>query len=231
MNDLTSSDDRIRITVCALSARRPADFIIRTGWPRQELPTATQGRLWKRYISSQFLRYDRYWKTPPRLRGSSSESQSEPPPGPKSVPILESIRELPRFNRRLLQHVCQKATDEEVWEACNSRSAITFATDGGLKGRTGTFGWHMSNDKNETLFEGTGPVDGPYDVANSTRCELGGIAAALLFYRLLLNQWGTRPTCTYHDDTTSILRIAYSSTKKEIARTRLSHRYCRTGTK
>ena len=37
--------------------------------------------------------------------------------------------------------------------------------------------------------------------------------------------------CCIYDDTMSILRIPYLSTKKEIARTRLSNRYCRTGTK
>ena len=42
---------------------------------------------------------------------------------------------------------------------------------------------------------------------------------------------GSPDPCLNLDETTSILRIAYLSSKKEIARTRLSNRCCRTGTK
>ena len=56
----------------------------------------------------------------------------------------------------------------------------------------GTFGWTISTSKNLTLYEGSGPVEGPREVANSTRCELAGLVAPLLLLNLLARQWGTR---------------------------------------
>ena len=49
------------------------------------------------------------------------------------------------------------------------------------------FVWLVSNQTDEILVEGAGPVNGPYDTANSTRCELGGTWPRLslyLFYTL-----------------------------------------------
>jgi hypothetical protein len=72
----------------------------------------------------------------------------------------------------------------------------TIASDGGLKGRQGTFGWNLSTDKKkQSLFERAGPVDGPYDTANSTRCEVGGYVASLLLLSLLSTIRGTKVRC------------------------------------
>ena len=40
-------------------------------------------------------------------------------------------------------------------------------------------------------------MDGPYEAANSTRSELGGFAAAMVFYGLLLATWKNTPICSY----------------------------------
>ena len=37
---------------------------LRMNWPRQDAITLSQRKLWKSYISSNFLRYDRYWRQP-----------------------------------------------------------------------------------------------------------------------------------------------------------------------
>lgn len=57
---------------------------------------------------------------------------------------------------------------------------MTIASDGGLKHGIGTMGWKIVSQNGTPLFSGSGPIDGPHDVANSTRSELGGITAPLL---------------------------------------------------
>jgi hypothetical protein len=97
----------------------------------------------------------------------------------------------------MLTHVKQHVTDDQAWQACNNEEAITFASDGGLKDQHGTFGWIISSATNEVLYEGAGPVDGPPESSSSTRSELCGYAAVLLFYQLLMSQWKQQPLCTY----------------------------------
>jgi hypothetical protein len=42
--------------------RRPNQIIRKKTWPRQEPPTSSQCRLWRKYITSSFLRYGTKWK-------------------------------------------------------------------------------------------------------------------------------------------------------------------------
>ena len=49
-----------RIDLSFIDARRPSTFVPDPTWPRQHEPTASQRRLWKRYISSSYLRYIPY---------------------------------------------------------------------------------------------------------------------------------------------------------------------------
>ena len=108
---------------------------------------------------------------------------------PKPKVLSSMIKMLPKHQRRLLPHVKQRVDDDVLWSTCRMKKRVTLASNGGLKGRRGTFGWNLSTNKNQSLFEGAGPADGPYDTANSTRCELGGYAASLLLPSL---QYGTQ---------------------------------------
>ena len=195
--DLSDTQDSSLIDQLSFNGTRPVTFQRNPACLRQELPSASQRRLWKRYIRSQFLRYDRYWKASPFPRRRSSAQQPPPSPvateRPTSLPIL--IKTLPKYQRRLLSHIKQTASDQELWEALRTRKRLTIASDGGLKSLHGSFGWNLSTKKNVSLIEGAGPIDGPYDTANSTRCELGGYTASLLILSLLTQLWGSRVCC------------------------------------
>lgn len=105
------------------------------------------------------------------------------------------IHALPRGKRRLLSHHHQIASTTTVWKVCRSKRAITIASDGGLKGKIGTFGWQMRSALDELLAEGAGRVDNPFNTANSTRCKLAGHAASILFLSLFQHLWGCRHKC------------------------------------
>jgi hypothetical protein len=72
-----------------------------------------------------------------------------------------------------------------------------IASDGGLRHKIGTFGWKIVNKQGITLFSGSGPIDGPSDIANSTRSELGGLTTPLLLCALLARYWGLSHQCKY----------------------------------
>jgi hypothetical protein len=86
---------------------------------------------------------------------------------------------LPRWHKRLLSSWQQEATDLQIWRAFRSRQRIKIASDGGLKYRLGTHGWKIVARQGRTLFSGSGPVDGPYDISHSTRSELGGLSSTV----------------------------------------------------
>ena len=96
----------------------------------------------------------------------------------------------------MLTTMSQAASDILIWRAFRSRRCITIASDGGLCKRLGTFGWKIVTiDKLTdtffvTLYEGSGPVDGPQDIANSTRSKFGGLVAPLLLCTSLAAYWG-----------------------------------------
>ncbi|KAI2505052.1 hypothetical protein MHU86_9408 [Fragilaria crotonensis] len=114
-----------------------------------------------------------------------------------ALTLSSRLKRLPRNTRRLLSHINFTSDEDTLWKACQRKQILTIASDGGLKGRKGTFGWSVTTPKNDILCEGAGPIDGPYDTASSTRCELGGYAAALLFLSLLHRHWGHRHKCTF----------------------------------
>jgi hypothetical protein len=80
----------------------------------------------------------------------------------------------------------------------------------------------MRSSKNVVLLEGAGPVDGPYDVANSTRCELGGFAASILLLSLMQKLWGTQHKCKLRWVTDS--KAAMSNVNKALDDSRLTKR-------
>lgn len=159
---MTDTNMPNQITAWGLDAVRPSTFEEKDFWPRQSEPSASQRRLWKRYISSQFIRYGRFWRQSPcstmREETKASEGSSLASP---SDNIISLIRRLPRGKRRLLCHTHLVASDSAIWKACRSKRAITIASDGGLKEKYGTFGWQIRFVSDEVLAEGAGPVDGP----------------------------------------------------------------------
>jgi hypothetical protein len=64
LHDLSAGTDGKAIQGEYLHGARPSDFLADPGWPRQETPTGPQCRLWKDFISTNFIRYPSYWKTP-----------------------------------------------------------------------------------------------------------------------------------------------------------------------
>ena len=101
LSDLVDQSAPNRIDLCFLDARRTEKFIPSPTWPRQSEPTASQRRLWKRYISSTYLRYIPYWRFPlppvPLLHIPPVDS-----PTPSCLTLQQRIRSLPRTQRRLL---------------------------------------------------------------------------------------------------------------------------------
>ena len=195
LSDLCDTHQPKEIARSLLAGDRSPSFVSRQGWPRQGRPSAAQCRLWRKYLSSHFLRYGTLWKRTPihTLRELKHRQDQEPSPVRTGAREFQTIiDELPRHQQRLLSHVNFVSSADDVWKASREKRSLTIATDGGLKDIRGTFGWTISTVTNTTLCEGSGPVDGPRDVANSTRCEIAGLAAPLLFLNLLIRQWGTR---------------------------------------
>jgi hypothetical protein len=63
LSDLSDPDGNT-IRSQALQGFREGHIKLCDNWPRQDQLIASQRRLWTRYISSTFLRYDRHWKRP-----------------------------------------------------------------------------------------------------------------------------------------------------------------------
>jgi hypothetical protein len=70
--DMADPDRPNRIKLTYLDAKRPTELETSTTWPRQTPPTKSQIRLWKRFITSSYLRYTPYWKTTPASRSTAS---------------------------------------------------------------------------------------------------------------------------------------------------------------
>jgi hypothetical protein len=195
--DISDNSDRTKIATWALNATRPSDFSDQSHWPRQAPPSPFQRRIWRKYIESHFLRYGRTWKTAPypRQHGRDHHNEATPDSADTAEDILPRLmKQLPRHQRRLLSHVRQVATDDTMQQIDSQAPALTISSDGGLKGHLGTFGWQLSTNDNVVLYEGAGPVDGPYDSASSTRSELAGYVAPLILLALISNKFGDIPS-------------------------------------
>ena len=216
-----STDNGFEIRSTALTGERMSIFHHCSAWPRQEPPTASQRRLWKKYIESNYLRYGTKWRQPlgpvvPSKHRSPPETSSGEAPH-ECNSLRQYLKSLPTWHRRLLVVFQQVATDLEVWRAFRSKQRITIASDGGLRKGIGTFGWKIetrlrTTGNSTTLFEGSGPVDGPRDIANSTRSELGGLTAPLLLCYSLAKFWGLRHKCRLRwltDSKAAISRVEF----------------------
>jgi hypothetical protein len=160
LSDMSCSTDRQRISKSYLGGARPPNFETKHGWPRQANPTKSQLRLWRRYISSQYLRYGSLWKQQPteslrdiKIRGDHLADESVQ----EGTSLNSQLEGLPKYQCRLLRNVRLCASEEEVWKASREKKKLTIATDGGLKDNRGTFGWTLSTADNLTLYEGSGP--------------------------------------------------------------------------
>ena len=141
---------------------------------------------------------------------------------PPSHSLQQFISRLPRWHQRLLSHFRQDATDIQVWRAFRSRRRITIASDGGLKHGIGTYGWKIVDRANNPLFSGSGPVDGPHDIGNSTRSELGGLTAPLMLCISLARFWGLAHRCRYKwltDSKAAISRVEFITRNSYTPRT------------
>ncbi len=128
---------------------------------------------------------------------------------------MDYLKTLPRTQRRMVSNVEQVATDVQVWRAFRSRERLHIASDGGLHGNFGTFGWVLATSKN-ILFKCVGPVDGPFDTASSTRSELCGFASSLLFIAAVSRNWGLRHSCSFRwlTDSRSAISKVYKTNRR-----------------
>jgi hypothetical protein len=167
LSDLSASDGKT-IRTNALSGIRELDHQLRKHWPRQEHVTTAQRRLWTRFISSNYLRYDKYWS---HALGPTPTQRLHTPRSPSIAPTLtdqsptvtanslnEYLSRLPRWHQRLLSNLQQEATDTTVWKAFRSRRRVTIASDGGLKHQCRHFWMEDSGLHWHTAFSGSGPI-------------------------------------------------------------------------
>ncbi|KAI2493079.1 hypothetical protein MHU86_21463 [Fragilaria crotonensis] len=192
--DMCDPDRPNRILLCYLDGSRPSDFEPSSKWPRQDKPSKSQQRLWKRFIRSSYLRYPPIGKSPGQMSSSFSNYSAVAvfPDLPSYITSLSS-----RTERRLLDGLQQKASDLQVWRAFRSKSRLHLASDGGLSKNSATHGWILSTGK-QVLFTCSGPVDGSNDTHSSTRSELGGCASALLLLSSLSVFWGLKHRCSFN---------------------------------
>ena len=213
ISDMSLPDGNSACEYQMKGARRPNQPLCRKTWPRQETPSASQLRLWRRYISSNFLRFANKWKTPL----GALQTATPPPETDPHHPLLQRhIASLPLWHRRLLYEHHQLATDVEVWRAFRSRKRLTIASDGSLREDAGTFGWKLTTSTNKVLFQGYGPVDGPIEIGSSTRSELGGFTAPLLLVTVLARHWSMRHRCKFRwlvDSEVAINRVTFVTRK------------------
>ena len=208
LSDMVDSSQPNRIALRFLDAVRPSDFEMDQRWPRQESPTASQRRLWKRFLVSSYLRYIPYWKCSPAPTTSVNPPSTPAPPTESARSLSGIVKTLPRSQRRLLDGLEPTSNDDLIFKVFRSKGRLHVAFDGGLH-NSATHGWVISKGK-EILYRGSGPVDGPPDAHTSTRSELGGCASVLLILTSLAKLWGTRHRCSfrwYTDSRSAISRI------------------------
>jgi hypothetical protein len=171
LQDLIDSTDHRRIDLNYWDGKRPTQMTVDSNWPRQASPTKAQRKLWSRFITSSFLRYSSYWHNPPPDPVLVPPNLEENKAEQESLTLRGMIKKLPWTERRMVESMSQLADMEAVNAAFSSKKTITIASDGGLKGTNGTFGWVIAK-KSTLLYQGYGPVDGSPDTSSSTRCEL-----------------------------------------------------------
>ncbi len=124
----------------------------------------------------------------------------------RSSVFLNLTTLLPQTQRRMFSDVFQVASGIQIWRTFRSKESLYVASDGGLLGRQGTFGWVLTLSKH-ALFTCGEPIDGPHDTANSSCSDLCGIASWLLLMASLARNWGLHHRCFFRciTDSSSVL--------------------------
>ena len=135
-------------------------------------------------------RHNRIWKIPDQF-SSKRLLHSTLQRSLSLLLYLKYLKTLTRTQGRMMSEVEQVADDLQVWRTFRSNERLYIASDGGLSGNQGTFGWVIATAKH-TLFKCGGPVDGPQDMQNSTHCELCEFASSLLLIAAVARNWGLR---------------------------------------
>jgi hypothetical protein len=194
LSDMTD-DKGICIQPHYLRGDRPTNFQASHYWPRQPHITTSQQRLWRRFLTANFIRYGTKWiDRIGNLKKQANINLNNPTEHPDLATYLKS---LPGWYQRLLYIFRQVETDLAIWKEFRSKKKVTIVSDGGLAEGIGTFGWKLVGSKNQTLFAGAGPIDGPHEIGSSTRSELGGLAAPLFLVVALARFWGLKHKCRY----------------------------------
>jgi hypothetical protein len=176
--------------------RRPHQAINIQTWPRQDQVTKSQCKLWRKFISSSFLRYGTKWKLSP-IDNLNPRHDPAPRPPTQYNTLRKYLKSLPTWYCQLLSYYEQTASDLEIWQSFRSRRRLIIASDGSLLPTAGTFGWKITTDKHISLYHGSGPIDGPIDIGSSTQSELGGFTAPLLLITMIARHWGLRHRCKF----------------------------------
>jgi hypothetical protein len=108
------------------------------------------------------------------------------------------LASLPVWQQRLFCQFDQIADDLTIWKAFRSKRWLDIISDGGLSQSVGTFGWKVVDRAKSTLFQGSGPIDGPTEVGSSTRSELGGFTAPLVLIQAISQYWGLKHRCKFY---------------------------------
>ena len=217
--EISNPTNRKVINLTYLDGKRPTDVSPNQCWPLQPTPTKHQIRLWKGFISSSYLRYIPYWKTPPLPSVPITPKSVDPLPS-SFEDLSEFLDHLPKWQRRLMDQLEQVASDQQIWRAFRSKKRLHIASDGGLALSKGTHGWVIALGS-KILFRCSGPLDGPVDTASSTRSELWGYASSLSFIECLAKFWGTRHKCRFiwHCDSKAALsRVRKHATRSSFRR-------------
>ncbi len=99
LSDMLSPDGTNACPHHIMGLRRPHQVIRQKTWPRQDKVSPSQIKLWKRYISSAFLRYSNRWRQSPITNPLPISTQALPTEHPSLTTYLST---LPKWYRRLL---------------------------------------------------------------------------------------------------------------------------------
>jgi ribonuclease HI len=211
LQDMTDPTKSSRINLDYLDGRRPITMKPQTTWPTQPPPTSAQRKLWNGFIKSSYLRYAPYWLQAPPLPvvSSSLSSLENSDVAVEGISFKTLIKALPRTERRMVESINFEDKMTAILSTLSRKKTVTIASDGGLKGNQGTFGWLITQQL-KVLLHGSGPVDSHPDTSTSTRSELWGYASALLSLTLLSRCGGCKPKCRLRwvvDSTAAISRV------------------------
>jgi hypothetical protein len=149
LSDMTD-DKGICIQPHYLRGDRPTNFQASHYWPRQPHITTSQQRLWRRFLTANFIRYGTKWiDRIGNLKKQANINLNNPTEHPDLATYLKS---LPGWYQRLLYIFRQVETDLAIWKEFRSKKKVTIVSDGGLTEGIGTFGWKLVGSKKSNFI-------------------------------------------------------------------------------